>query len=253
MEWNIGTSGFMINKDTWLNDTNLNCLEINYTFYRLPKPETILKWKEYKNINFAIKAPKKITHIKRLNDVKKYWKLFWSIIKVLDKKLSVILFQLPPSFKFNSVNIERLEIMSEYLPKKKVNIVFEFRDISWFTSKVYKLMKTKKWCMAGTVINKKEGDETWMGTMPHGILLPPKTSDITYLRVHGSKKYKGAYNKRELGKMIKGIMKNKTNTNFVLFNNTFFTDRSKYCIKNDKKIKSAAVCNAIEMNDILRS
>ena len=42
----------------------------------------------------------------------------------------------------------------------------------------------------------------------------------------------------------------KTKENYVLFNNTFFSPRNKFCLYNDKKIISAAVCNAIELINI---
>ncbi|VVU95306.1 Protein of unknown function DUF72 [seawater metagenome] len=251
MSWYIGTSGFMINKDIWLKKSGLNCLEINYTFYRLPKAETVQKWKEYEDVSFVAKIPKKITHIKRLKDIEKYWDLFWSIMNLLEDKLKVVLFQLPPSFKLTDENIKRLKNLKKILPKKGINIVFEFRDISWFVPTVYKIMKKNNWGMAGTVIKKKEDDISWLGTMPNGILLPPQTSDLTYLRIHGAKKYKGAYDIKELKQMQKEILNRKTKENFVLFNNTFFTSRSQYCLKGDVKIKSAAVCNAIEMKDLI--
>ena len=202
MNWFIGTSGYMINKDLWLNYTNLNCLEINYTFYRLPQESTVQKWKQ-ENLNYVAKISKKITHIKKLKDIEKYWNLFWQIMSPLGEKLKIILFQLPPSFKFTDENLNRIKNLKKLLPKNKVNFVFEFRDISWFNDKLYKVMKKNNWCVAGTLITKKDDDITWLGTMPGGLLLPPRTSDITYLRVHGSKKYKGAYSIKQLQEIKK--------------------------------------------------
>ena len=48
MKWFIGTSGFMVSKKVWLDLPNLNCIEINSTFYSLPKEKTIQNWKNTK-------------------------------------------------------------------------------------------------------------------------------------------------------------------------------------------------------------
>ena len=114
----------------------------------------------------------------------------------LGEKLKIILFQLPP-FKFTDDNLNRIKNLKKLLPKNKVNFVFEFRDISWFNDKLYKVMKKNNWCVAGTLITKKDNDITWLGTMPGGLLLPPRTSNITYLRAW-IKKYKGAYSINQL-------------------------------------------------------
>ena len=54
--------------------------------------------------------------------------------------------------------MERIEKMHEYIPSN-LNIVFEFRDISWFKPEVYEKFKKMNWCVAGTYIQKQDGDK----------------------------------------------------------------------------------------------
>ena len=65
----------------------------------------------------------------------------------------------------------------DFIPQilnKKIDIVFEFRDVSWFEKQdVIELFKTRNWTLGGTFIEKKSGGK-WMGTMPNGLHIPNK-------------------------------------------------------------------------------
>ena len=249
-KYQIGTSGFMVSQSVWLSLGCLNCIEINGTFYRLPSAKLIDKWRDFpKNVNIAIKASRYITHIKRLHDVEEGWKLLWNSIKPLGRKLQAILFQLPPSFTYKEENMERIEKMNEYIPSN-LNIVFEFRDISWFKPEVYEKFKKMNWCIAGTYIQKQMGSK-WMGTMSEGLKLPPRTASFNYLRIHVKRGYKGSLDSNELKEIKKQIDKQGGNKSFIMFNNTFFDPRSKYCMIENNKIKYAAVCNAVEFSSLI--
>ena len=70
-QWFIGTSGFMVSQKQWLEMPGLNCIEMNSTFYKLPSPKTVQKWKNTSpNLYFSIKVSKYITHMKRLKNCK---------------------------------------------------------------------------------------------------------------------------------------------------------------------------------------
>ena len=140
----------------------------------------------------------------------------------MGNKLKALLIQLPPSFKYNSVNLERIEKMAKYLPKNGPALVFEFRDDSWFIPEVYKVFKKYNLCLGGTAI-KRPTKRYWLGNLPTGVNIPPKTSSTTYLRVHGEKGYKKYYSDKELTQIKSKILRNKTKQNFIMFNNTFFT------------------------------
>ena len=134
----IGTSGYIGSKKDWelaeSNSEGFNCLEINSTFYRLPTEKSILNFKQLEGVIFSIKVSRFITHMKRLKDCKEAFITFWNSVRELNPRIHVLLFQLPPSFHYNDINMQRLrklDFISQVL-KKKINIVFEFRDVSWF-------------------------------------------------------------------------------------------------------------------------
>ena len=249
-KYQIGTSGFMVSQSVWFKLDCLNCIEINSSFYRLPSPETIEKWRKFpENVNVSIKASKYITHIKRLHDVEEGWNMLWNSIKPLGNKIQAILFQLPPSFSFNDENMKRIEKMHKYIPSD-LNIVFEFRDFSWFKKEVYVKFKKMRWCIAGTYIIKQTGS-SWMGTMPAGLNLPPRTASFNYLRIHGNRGYKGSLDNKQLVDIKNKMDKQGGNKSFVMFNNAFFDPRSNSCIINKYTIKYAAVCNAVELSSLI--
>jgi len=104
----------------------LPTVEINNTFYRLPKPEVLESWFEQTpdSFQFAIKASRRITHIKRLNDVEDATSYLMETTEALKGKLGPILFQLPPNAKKNT---ERLKTFSA-----DRRVTFEFRHPTWF-------------------------------------------------------------------------------------------------------------------------
>ena len=250
-KYQVGTSGFMVSKPTWLSMPCLNCIEINSTFYHLPKETTIESWRQLpEHVGIVIKASKYITHIKRLKDVGEACDTLWSRIKPLGRKLRCVLFQLPPSFVLKDVNLARIQAMKAILPSG-MTPAFEFRDASWFVPQVYKVMKKLGFCMVGTFIKKQAGTK-WLSTMPSGLLMPPRTASISYLRVHGARGYRGALTSKQLLEIRTALAKRNTRHNFVMFNNTFFDQRGHHCDILGHQVKYAAVCNAAEFTSILK-
>ena len=73
-KWYVGTSGFMISQKNWLSQKQLNCIEINSSFYRTPTLKQIQNWLKFpKNVYFCLKVNRYITHLKRLKDIKDIW------------------------------------------------------------------------------------------------------------------------------------------------------------------------------------
>ena len=234
----VGTSGFIGSKADWLAMPDVTCLEVNSTFYRLPTERSLKSLLElsetpgHTSLVYAVKVSKYVTHMKRLKDCREPFAAFWNAVKGLGGRLTVLLFQMPPSFKFNEQNMARLRAMT-YLPGTnaaggKLEIVFEFRDNSWFRPEVAKLCKAKGWTMGGTLIKRKPG-QYWMGDMPDGLHLPERTSNCTYLRIHGGRGYRGGYGPKELERIKRSVLAKKTPINYVIFNNVFFDNRKKTC------------------------
>jgi len=96
---------------------SLNSIEINGSFYSLQRPTSYRRWRDATpdDFVFSVKAPRFITHIKRLGDVARpLANFFASGVLALDQKLGPILWQLPPSFVFRE---DRLETFFKLLPR----------------------------------------------------------------------------------------------------------------------------------------
>ena len=114
-------------------------VEINATFYRMPTPKTTAAWLEQAPSGFmyALKAPRQITHIKRLKECGDALQFFCESARVLGVHLGPLLFQLPPNLR---CDVARLEAFVTLLPPD-VRAAFEFRHESWLIDDVYALLK----------------------------------------------------------------------------------------------------------------
>lgn len=153
----IGTSGYTYNhwKGTFYPDNlpqkewlkyycqYFNTVEINASFYHSLKKETYKKWRQDSpwNFKFTVKGHRFISGVKRLKDVRDSVSFFFDAVFELKEKLTGILWQFPPNFKFTAETGDRLEAFLAMLPKK-VRHAFEFRDKSWFTNDVFEMLKS---------------------------------------------------------------------------------------------------------------
>ena len=119
----------------------LPTVEINNTFYQLPKASVLQGWAASTpdDFCFAIKASRRITHLSRLNvetaaDPLSY---LYKTLAVLGKKRGPVLFQLPPFLK---KDLPRLQAFLGHLPPGH-QAAFEFRNDSWFADDVYAALK----------------------------------------------------------------------------------------------------------------
>jgi uncharacterized protein YecE (DUF72 family) len=113
----------------------LGAVEINNTFYRMPKESLLLDWaaKVPESFTFVLKAPQKITHFKRLRDAGEELAYFLRTANVLGPRLGPTLFQLPPNLKADQ---PRLRDFLALLPRTW-RAAFEFRHASWLTDETY--------------------------------------------------------------------------------------------------------------------
>jgi uncharacterized protein YecE (DUF72 family) len=125
-------------------------VEINNTFYRMPAVDLLRKWAEQTpaGFTFALKAPQRITHHRRLADVSGDVSYFFETARALDAKLGPILFQLPPYMK---KDLDRLKAFLDLLPAAP-GAAFEFRHASWFDDEVRDALRGKgaALCLADT-------------------------------------------------------------------------------------------------------
>ena len=127
----------------------LPAVEINNTFYRMPRPELFERWTTEvpEQFVFVIKASQRITHRARLNDVGDAMGYLWHASQSLGARRGPILFQLPPSFR---KDLERLESFLAELPDD-CHAVFELRHPSWAEDDVHALLRARgaALCVAG--------------------------------------------------------------------------------------------------------
>jgi len=217
----IGTSGWYYDhwkelfypedlaKNKWFEHyaQHFDTVEINNTFYHLPKESYVKRWHKLapKGFLYAVKANRYITHIKRLKDAEKPLERFFERVSMLKGKLGPILYQLPPSLH---KDLDLLGAFIKLLPKKRP-AVFEFRHESWYCEDTFELLGQYG---VGFCIHDMPGKQS-----PRVV-----TADIIYVRFHGTTgRYSGSYSKsvlqnwanwlKEQNKQARGI--------YVYFNN----------------------------------
>jgi uncharacterized protein YecE (DUF72 family) len=176
----------------------LTTVEINNTFYRMPKINVVESWAHQVKTGFmfAIKAPQMITHIKRLKNVSEEAKYFLTVVASMGKKLGSVLFQFPGSFK---QDIPLLEKFFDHIPLK-IDCAFDFRSATWFNEKTYDLLGKRKFCLCYEDTDEKPVDEMI------------NTASWGYLRLRRTN-----YTEAELSAWAKKILSQKWKTAFIFF------------------------------------
>jgi len=117
----------------------LGTVEINNTFYRMPKREMLAGWTAQvpAGFRFAVKAPQRITHWKRLVDAGEDTAFFLGQLDALGERLGAVLFQLPPHLKRDPPSAsgepgeDRLAAFLPLVAGAPAPVAFEFRHESW--------------------------------------------------------------------------------------------------------------------------
>ncbi len=232
----IGTSGY--NYPHWWNGVfypsdlpqrkwlefyaeHFDTVELNVSFYRLPKKEAFEGWHKHtpKGFSFAVKGSRFITHIKRLKDCREPLSLFFDHASALKEKLGVVLWQLPPRFRFEKERLEAFCVLLSTLPRaKRFRHAFEFRDESWLCPEAFRTLEEFNFAFC----------------IAHGSGLPftdRVTSNFVYLRLHGGEVLYGSnYSDKDLKTWAQKIVgwTEKGKDVFVYFNN----DAYGFAVKN---------------------
>ena len=190
--------------------TKFNTVEINATFYRKFKETTFKNWYKISpgEFLFSLKAPKVITHIKKLKDIKSDLDDFFYSLSLLKDKIGVILFQLPPSLKFDKVLLENFfRILSNY----NYRFALEVRNKSFNNKSFFNIMKyfNITLCFSDT------GGR-------YSSFFEIDTGHFLYLRLHGPDKlYASKYTLEQLEKWKQLVLKYYKDT-FVYFDNDYY-------------------------------
>jgi uncharacterized protein YecE (DUF72 family) len=130
--------------------TRLPAVEINNTFYRMPKASVLAAWAEQvpARFRFVLKAPQRITHVKRLKDAGEEVGYLLRTADTLGERLGPLLFQTPPNLKMDLARLESfLDLFVDEAPP-----AFEFRHPSWEDEAVLAVLRARgcALCVADT-------------------------------------------------------------------------------------------------------
>lgn len=183
-------------------------VEINNSFYRMPKETTMEQWYERvpEGFSFTLKGSRYVTHIKKLNDIDESVKNFYHLADLLKEKLGCILWQLPPNLRKNA---EKLKNFCSVLNEDYHNVI-EFRHNSWYDEEVYNIMKNHN--VAFCIISAP-------GDLPEDTIT---TADFAYVRFHGKKDwYNYKYSKDEMETWSNSIQSLNAKQVYAYFNNDY--------------------------------
>lgn len=243
----IGTSGWHYND--WIglfypsevkgyyelkyHSEHFNTVENNSSFYRIAQESTYKTWYRMvpETYKFSMKLNKLITHNYRLelnDEVQERVNYILSSTQVLKEKMGAIVIQLPPSFKYDIEELEKLEkflifLKSEIeLQEYKFDVAIEFRNKYWFTKEVFKLLEKFNVALVAAQSSRYPGAKE-------------VTADSAYIRLHGpGKLFASSYSTEQLAEWaeyIKSIF-SKTKRIYVYFNN----DYEGHAINNAKEL-----------------
>ncbi|MFP4157774.1 MAG: DUF72 domain-containing protein [Opitutales bacterium] len=190
----LGTSGW--NYDAWKGDfypekisgermleeygRNFGTVEVNGTFYSLPRPATVEDWckRVPDDFLFSVKASRYITHMKKLKDPREPLDNLYRVLDAFGHRIGPVLFQLPPKWQ---CNLDRLQAFLASL-SKEYRHTFEFRDDSWHCEAVYDLLAEHDAALCFYDYEQRQSPEKL-------------TTDFAYIRLHGpeTQAYQGSY------------------------------------------------------------
>ena len=183
-------------------------VELNATFYRLPTPSAVDGWREGtpRGFRFAAKGSRYLTHMRRLKDPGPGIERYFELILRLGRKLSVVLWQLPP--QMNRADPDRLAGFLDKLPRRGLRHAVEFRSAAWYSETICDVL-----------------DAHGAAFCEHDLVpaRPPRlTGEFRYLRFHGATgKYRGRYGKRALRPFARDL-RGFAGDAYVYFNNDHF-------------------------------
>ena len=217
----IGTSGWQYDhwrgrfyptelpKTRWFEHyaRHFDTVEINSTFYHLPKAQTMVNWHDKAPARFlyAVKASRYITHVKKLADPQQSLERFLELASLLKRRLGPILFQLPPSLH---KDLRKLDDLIACLPRPN-RAVFEFRHPSWYDQETFDLLRRRQ---VAFCIHDMSGKAS-----PRIV-----TGNVIYVRFHGTGgRYAGSYTDRLLAEWADWLadQRDKVRAMYAYFNN----------------------------------
>lgn len=188
----IGTSGFEyahwrdsfyagVPRTRWLEAyaREFDTVELNATFYRLPKADAFERWagRVPSQFRFAVKASRYLTHVRRLREPAEPIERLWSRAARLGDRFGPVLYQLPPRWK---PNLERLDAFLATIPSDHPQAI-EIRDPRWYGPELRDRLSSS-------------GVALCLHDMAGSATEPVGVGPFAYVRFHGSgARYGGRY------------------------------------------------------------
>lgn len=192
---------------------SFSTVEINSTFYRIPKTSAVEGWRDHTpdDFLFAVKLNNYLTHSKRLIlDDKSQSRLdiFCKALSPLWPKTGSLLIQLPPRARANYERLAQfLDVVIKKLPAN-VEIACEFRHDSWFGPELYRLLKQRQVSLVMATYPGQFRDDY------------PQTSPTAYVRYHATAAHPD-YTHKELDRWADYLRSCPAKKAFIYFNNDF--------------------------------
>lgn len=209
---NFYPEGLTQKRELYFASRSVNSIEINGSFYALQTPERYQNWHDDTpdDFMFSVKAPRFITHIRRLKDVEHpVANFFASGVLDLKKKLGPILWQFPPSFKFDAELFESFLKLLPRTAKEAAVAVQKYReDFENPTKQSQRLrhcveIRNKTFLEAEFIEMLRAFNVAFVvadsaGRFPYAENI---TSDFIYMRLHGDTElYKSGYTDEALAR-----------------------------------------------------
>ena len=195
----IGTSGWSyahwakgrfypkgLKQGEWLRffAEQFSTVEINSSFYRLPKPEFITRWRSVTGgrFRFAVKLWRRITHEKRLVECEAELRDFLKVMGELGPKRGPLLVQLPPSLRRDVRRLDEfLAALKKASGRVRWKVAVEFRNADWLCDEVHELLDRHKAALC-------------LADLPRCPITEPNDAPFVYIRRHGpGGGYRGCY------------------------------------------------------------
>jgi uncharacterized protein YecE (DUF72 family) len=201
----IGTSGWSyqhwrasvypahVRQSEWLTFlmAQLDTVEVNSSFYRLPKPELMARWNELARpgFTFALKMWRGISHYSKLKDAGQNVARFLEVAELLQPALrGPLLLQLPPSQRVDTEKLAAFLDHWERTVESRWRLAVEFRHDSWLTPKVFTILDSHR---SAVCLHDMTG---------RGAISKPNRAPFVYVRRHGPGEalYGGSYSSQQL-------------------------------------------------------
>lgn len=205
-------------------------VELNASFYRLPREEIVTRWRETvgPRFRFAVKLWRRITHEKRLADCRDELARFFAVAGEFGPKRGPLLVQLPP-YMGKDIDLLKgfLADLRSVISRSRWRITVEFRNPTWLCDAVYDLLDRQRVALC-------------LADLERCPITEPNNADFVYIRRHGpGGQYRGCYASQHIADDAERILRWLANGRdvFVYFNND---------------VEGHALDNAAQLMDALR-